>query len=158
MGKSYGAVMRSYDQGLPSLKAYWKLLLRGARSMMTKARRAKAKSTRNACPWTIFLMENENISAKGLLHTKITKSARERYAIGLPSRAPASYRRQVKGHKNGLPPRYHTAPQGQLLRITPWTFTGARSTRHSPMRASHTLYFDTILLTNGGPTTGCPSA
>ena len=51
---------------------------------MTKARRAKAKSTRNACPWTIFLMENENISAKGLLHTKITKSARERYATGLP--------------------------------------------------------------------------
>jgi len=30
-------------------------------------------------------MENENISAKGLLHTKITKSARERYATGLPS-------------------------------------------------------------------------
>jgi hypothetical protein len=52
--------------------------------MMTKARRAKAKSTRNACPWTIFLMENENISAKGLLHTKITKSARERYATGHP--------------------------------------------------------------------------
>jgi len=26
------------------------------------------------------------------------------------------------------------------------------------MRASHTLYFDTILLTNEGSTTGCPSA
>jgi len=25
------------------------------------------------------------------------------------------------------------------------------------MRASHTLYFDTILLTNGGPTTRCHS-
>ena len=75
--------MRSYDQGLPLLKTYWKLLLRGARSMTTRAKRKKAKSTRNACPWTIFLTENENISAKWLLHTKITKSTREHYATAL---------------------------------------------------------------------------
>lgn len=33
-----------------------------------------------------------------------------------------------------------------------------RGTKHKTLatRASHTLYFDTILLTNGGPTTRCP--
>jgi len=35
-----------------------------------------------------------------------------------------------------------------------------RGTKHKTLatKASHTLYFDTILLTNGGSTTGCPSA
>jgi hypothetical protein len=35
-----------------------------------------------------------------------------------------------------------------------------RGTKHKTLatRASHTLYFDTILLTNEGPTTGSPSA